>query len=164
METTGNPIKFKFIYPDSEPGGWGSIEDPSPYFHLSDPRRSLSEMLNPNEIVITNPSITIVFDYPLRGSFRFPFVSEGGFTRRKLAKVIAKQYARIYEEEQRTTDLPIETISEREHRLGTEESELKNRAGTDGTYGIWGHVLSDLVLHTVYFNPEENVYFLGIDS
>ena len=26
---------------------------------------------------------------------------------------------------------------------------LINRAPTNGTYGIWGHVLADLVLHTV---------------
>ena len=41
---------------------------------------------------------------------------------------------------------------------------LINRAATDGTYGIWGHDLGDLVLHTIYYAPTSGEICLGIDS
>ena len=41
---------------------------------------------------------------------------------------------------------------------------LYNRGRSSGTYGIWGHDLGDLVLHTVAFDAERNLYTLGIDS
>jgi hypothetical protein len=31
-------------------------------------------------------------------------------------------------------------------------------------YGIWGHGIEDLVLHTVEFDPKIGCYRLGIDS
>ena len=67
-------------------------------------------------------------------------------------------YENIYEEERRTSTLPEETMNERGGLP------LANRAPTNGTYGIWGHVLPDLLLHTVYYLPAKNEIHLGIDT
>lgn len=40
---------------------------------------------------------------------------------------------------------------------------MYNRIKTNGDYGIWGHVLGDLMLHTLYFE-EKNVITVGVDS
>lgn len=64
----------------------------------------------------------------------------------------------MYKEEKRTSNLPEETCAD---RFG---SSMINRAPTNGKYGIWGHSLGDLVLHTVHYDPTGKVIKLGIDS
>ena len=119
---------------------------------------------DPSEIVIEDDEITIIFDYPLKCEFPLNFRSAGGFSRRSLIEKIVNTYKTIYETEENTTTLPIETQAERAKRLGSGRCHLVNRANTDGTYGIWGHGLSDLFIEEITYIPKDCVVRLGIGS
>lgn len=142
-------------------------------------------MQNPDDVVIDKPSIRVVFNYPLAAEHVIelqPPFGAPNFTRVGLGKAISMQYQRIYEEEDKSTKLPVESVADRNERLIDEMPEntiaertakrrarqnawkLMNRARTDGKWGIWGHDLSDLDLHTVTYDSEKDLYFLGIDS
>lgn len=154
-------ISFRVIYPDSPKGEYGSAEDPSSYIHLEDPERSLSGLQNAEDIVAPT-DISIIVTYPLGTTgpsdiekklkgwiFNLHSSDSQGFTRRGIAKAVSEVYNRIYDEEEKPT---------------TTYEFLQNRVKTSGKYGIWGHYLSDLDLHTIIYMPEYNLYDLGTDS
>ncbi len=85
-------------------------------------------------------------------------------TRFVLVDIISKLYQRIYRQEKETATLPIESMAERYDRTGGGRPLMLNRAPTYGKYGIWGHELGDLVLRTVYYDSDKDLYTLGIDS
>jgi len=118
-------------------------EGPSPYVHLADPQKALKWMRNPNEVVSTETELTVILDYPLRGEFSFPIqsASPGGFTRKELAQKISDLYKKVYEEEEKTSKIPVTPMDQRKG--------LINRNETNGKYGIWGHDLDDLDLSTI---------------
>jgi len=136
-------------------------EGPSPYVNLADPQKDLKQMRGPEEVVFTGTELIVILDYPLRNESSFPISasSPSGFTRAELARKVADLYRRIYEEEAQTSKIPVTPV---EQRKG-----LINRNQTNGKYGIWGHDLSDLVLHTIEISrrPDGKVVAnLGIDS
>lgn len=95
-------------------------------------------------------TIKVRYTYPLGNPVTFEYHSdkEEGFTRVELARKICAGYAKIYEEEGEA-----ETIA----------PHLLNRAQSDGLYGIWGHDIENLMLHTVE-QVEGNLFELGVDS
>jgi hypothetical protein len=99
--------------------------------------------------------------YPLRNEFSFPISasSSKGFTRAELVRKIADLYKKVYEEEAQTSKIPVIPMEQRKH--------LINRNETNGKYGIWGHDLDDLVLHTFEISRTADGTVrahLGIDS
>lgn len=118
--------------------------------------------LDPNEILVDNEIIRIRFEYPFNNPQIIKFKSDKGyFTRSDIIKLVVKKYQKIYEEEEKSTALPIETVEERTKG----KSKLMNRATTNGKWGIWGHDIGDLMLHTLSVNDEDpTLYYLGIDS
>jgi hypothetical protein len=132
-----NSIGFQVVYPDAPEGEYGSIDEPSPYIHLGKRfQESMTGLQNPDEVVLNTGEITVKFSYPLRTSHNIQLKSShtDHFTRADLATAIAGKYKEIYREERRSV----------------------------GKWGIWGHCLDDLVLHTV--SLRNGVYMLGIDS
>jgi hypothetical protein len=158
------PVTFAVLCPDAPPGEYGSREDPSPYISLEDPEPDLALLLHADDRVINQGMVRVLYRYPLgtagpsaeeqaRGGWIFEAAApEGFFTRAALARAIAARYQAIYAEEEGNAppagDLPG----------------MLNRATTDGQYGIWGHRLGDLLLHTVGHSAEADLYTLGIDS
>lgn len=61
--------------------------------------------LKPNEVVISEANIKILFNYPLKNSVTFSFNSESGFTRKKLVDIIVKTYKQIYDENPEKYDI-----------------------------------------------------------
>lgn len=119
----------------------------------------LNNVKNVDEIVIAEPSITILFNYPLNNDYYFTFMTDGtlGFTRGYLLRCIVDKYIEIYQEEEDTlSQHPVIPVNQ---RVG-----LLNRNQTDGKYGIWGHDLNDLSLNYVYKYQEEIFWRLSIDS
>jgi hypothetical protein len=89
----------------------------------------------------------LVIDYPLETPFKTRFtVDTKGMTRRKLVGLIIKSYRKIYDDEDK--DVGGET--------GNIPGML-NRAPSQGRYGIWGHCLGDLMLHTAKLQKSGNV-------
>jgi len=54
------------------------------------------ELINPDEQVIPDKDITIVFSYPLWEETQMKFHQDGGFTRAQLYDRIVKGYEEIY--------------------------------------------------------------------
>lgn len=164
-------ITFKIVDPSVQSGEWCSSEDPSPYVGLTSTKlsESLKFLQNPDEVVINKNRIKVSFSYPLSDETIIYLVSpdnDDNFTRSGLCRAIAETYQRIYDEEEKTTTLLVETVGDRISREDPTDwrCKMSNRACTDGKWGIWGHSLSDLDLHTVEYKPEDDTYYLGIDS
>lgn len=121
------------------------------YICLKNPNNDIKNLRNHKEIVTPN-IIKVIYNYPLSRKFVFEHISKNknGFSKKELIKVISKQYNIIYKEEKNTSIIKPGYIS-------------YNRNITNGKYGIWGHDLEDLDLHTIY-KSYDNVYELGIDS
>ncbi|KAG5360931.1 hypothetical protein CJU89_4029 [Yarrowia sp. B02] len=119
----------------------------------------LDEVVLPSDMIKNSDEhkfITLWLDYPLDDEYSFKIYPEDvskGYTRGHLLKEIKRTYDKLYAEEEETSTLPVENIPG-----------MLNRAATDGNYGVWGHALDDLVLHTISYNPEKNEIWLGIDS
>lgn len=115
-----------------------------------------------SDIVVASTEATLRITYPIADAHYTQLTSDGpdGFTRLELVRKIGAVYQRIYDEEESTTTLPVESVAE---RMGG-SSLLSNRAETNGIHGIYGHHLADLALHTVFFEPERRLITLAIDS
>ncbi len=140
---------------DAEPGDSCSPEDPSPYVHLAAPEEDVANMVDAEQVVIPRASIRVAVDYPLREEHVFTLNSNdsAGFRRGELALKIAQLYQRIYAEEERSSAEPAGLVPG-----------LLNRTRTEGTYGIWGHDISDLDLVGVVHKPLRDVWVLEVDS
>lgn len=139
----------------------------SPYIELGSRfQKSYDRCLDLDEIVLPssaitkdtddNKCVTLWLDYPLDDEYSFKIYPEDvnkGFTRGHLIREIKRTYDKLYAEEEETSSLPVENIPG-----------MLNRATTDGNYGVWGHALDDLVLHTISYDLDENEIWLGIDS
>ena len=99
-----------------------------------------------DEIIINDNSIIIQIDYPLTHPASFTHISETDyFTRKQLIELIASDYKNIYETEEKTTKI----------KVGTVNPYMMNRNKTDGAFGIFGHDIGDLILHTAYVKNVE---------
>ncbi len=130
---------------------WGRFEDepdgsPVHRFNLSDhgnllpgcPVRKVIASQS-HELVIRQPSIRLLIDYPLQNPVTrlLNADTEAGFTRGGLIRAIRAAYEAIYAEEEVAVGDP---------GRGTV---LYNRLESNGPYGIWGHYLHDLVVHGI---------------
>ena len=108
--------------------------------------------LDPKEEILPVGKYTLKIDYPLST----PFIEERELTkpmtREEVVMWIVDRYHFIYDVENETSKVKAGNI------VG-----MYNRNNTDGSYGIWGHDLGDLALHTIYVD-KNNVVTLGVDS
>jgi hypothetical protein len=110
--------------------------------------------LDGNEVVLEGEKDYVLkIDYPLS----VPYIQTGrtpscGVTRRELIGIIVDAYRAVYAMEDKTSGVPAD------HMHG-----MYNRNTTDGTYGIWGHDIGDLDLHSAYIS-KGGVITLGVDS
>lgn len=115
-------------------------------------------LVNKDEVVISEKEATIIIDYPLTNAYTFNLRSEKGFTRERLFKEISENYFKLYEEEEKSASVKTQPMEERE---------MYNRNETNGKYGIWGHDIADLILTDiqVFKNKDGKIILsLGIDS
>jgi hypothetical protein len=150
---------IKFVVRDPDPV-WADY-GPSPYVSMENPGKAIKYMDKPDEIVVSSNELHVVIDYPVTGEWEFKITSGGskGFTRAELAREISRVYHALYVEEERTTKIKVIPPKERK--------KLYNRNQTDGKFGIWGHDIGDLELHTVELHKgaDGKLYaILGIDS
>lgn len=127
-------------------------ENTSPYIQISDYGSDIAAQRNPNEIVLPMKKIRVKYNYPLSRTVIFEFTADGDcFTRAELIRNICEGYVKIYKEEDDAG------------HPGTVSKQCLNRAQSHGPYGIWGHDISDLVLHRVS-QLEGNLFLLHVDS
>jgi len=110
-------------------------------------------------LVTSNDVIEIRFVYPFSKPIYTEFRNKKkgrGFTRDRIIKLIVLSYLRFYKQEKNTSTLLIIPRAKRSQSL--------NRAETDGTYGIFGHDMEDLVLEALYFDETSHVVSMFIGS
>jgi hypothetical protein len=130
-------------------------------FDLAHPERDFAALHGGEEVVLAEPRVVLVVDYPLDEPFDFPIdaPSARGFTRADLVRVVTQVYAFIYAEEERTSAVKTLPLDAR--------GRVINRNQTHGEFGVCCHDLDDLVLHTLTIqkDAEGATYVdLGIDS
>jgi hypothetical protein len=112
--------------------------------------------LDQNEIVIPFQTITIVYDYPFKDIFphEHKTTNRNGFTRKEISEQIMARYAQMYQEEDQDVGHPTGNISD----------VMMNRKRSEGRYGIWGHHIGDLQLHSLQRSLKGSEYYIGVDS
>lgn len=126
----------------------------------------ITQVKNRDEIILQKNMVNVIIDYPLNDQYTFEITPSNGktyFTREDLIRKIAELYQTIYKEENESSTLPEESMRERAKKEG-EICSLLNRAHTNGKYGIYGHVLGDLVIEGIEYIPSKNVIELAIGS
>ncbi len=123
-------------------------------------------MLDKDKILMRGNKITIAASYPLNDKYIFDIIIDKrfNFTRFVLAKVISKLYQLIYREEKETDMLPIESMTERYGRICCRRPKMVNGHPSCEKYDIWDHDLGDLVLNTVYYDSDRDLYTLVLSS
>lgn len=129
------------------------------YIDIKNFEESLADLKNSSETVIDNKNIQVYIDYPVSNPKIVNIAAPNGnnFTKIDLIRSICEFYHKMYQEERDTSTLKEEKACERNPNC-----RLMNRAYTDGIWGIWGHDIDDLMLHTI--SKDKDVWFLGIDS
>jgi hypothetical protein len=109
--------------------------------------------LDPAEIILhPNTKYKLTISYPLSSDFILKItLTDKGISREDFIDLVIFCYKQIYKDEDDTSEI------EASHIPGT-----FNRTITSGDYGIWGHDLSDLALHTLHIDGSD--LSLGIDS
>ncbi|TCD04436.1 hypothetical protein EZ449_17525 [Pedobacter frigidisoli] len=95
-----------------------------PWINIANANEEILNLIDKDEIVISENEITIVIDYPLTNPASLSLISETGFSREKLLIEIRTKYIEIFEEEEKAIAIN----------------------DGKGKYGIWGHSLYDLDL------------------
>ena len=111
-----------------------------------------NNIIDPDDILISDESIKINFTYPLSLKVEFTFNNKGGFTRIDLFRCIYEGYKKIYEEEAATVGDP------------GRYKRLMNRRPSNGPYGIWGHYMEELIIERINYDPSTNTLNMLIGS
>lgn len=130
-----------------------------PWASLETPVTDIPNLIDKDEVIISQPLIKIIIDYPLKNQYEFTLTSDKGFTRTQLLSEISKHYYKIFEEEEASAT--IKTIPP------DKRTTMANRNETNGKYGIWGHDIADLVLSSISVyktSKGEIVLSLNIES
>jgi Tfp pilus assembly protein PilF len=108
---------------------------------IDHPEDEIKDLLYKNEVPMVLyevRNICILYDYPLNNSCTICTHFNHSITRKDLAELISRNYHFIYQEEENTA--PVKPVPPSKRILRHKRNE------TNGTYGIWGHDLSDLKL------------------
>jgi hypothetical protein len=130
-----------------------------PWASLENPENDIPNLIDKDEVVIKQPSVKIIIDYPLTNQYEFTLTSDKGFTRAQLLLEISKHYYKVFDEEEESATIKTIPFDKR--------TTIANRNETNGKYGIWGHDIADLVLSgiSVYRATNgETVLSLNIES
>jgi hypothetical protein len=112
-----------------------------PWASIESPENDIPNLIDKDQVVITQASIKVIIDYPLTTQYEFALTSDKGFTRAQLLSEISRHYYKIFDEEEDSAT--IKTIPP------DKRTTMYNRNETNGKYGIWGHDIEDLVLSSI---------------
>lgn len=116
-----------------------------------------SKVFIPASIISTKGLPCIIVDYPVNDDFYFDMHSPQdtlvGVTVGELIDRVIEIYDEIYTTEEATSTIEPGVVPG-----------MLNRNRTNGKYGVWGHVLSDLFFASADYDAAENRIDLGIDS
>lgn len=102
------------------------------------------------------PVSKIIIGYPL--SNKAEITVSGVKTMNDLLSDIVKGYQEVYRMEEDSTEKEASRMCDE-----IPGCSLINRGRTNGMFGIWGHFIDDLAIHTVYLHKNGYVT-IGVDS
>ena len=147
------PAQWKKPSDSIWPGWWDKKPDgTNDWYTQKDYDRQQKEIVDSpsDEVLDIKPGEYILrLDYPCDGYDTKVIVPEKGITRQELMDSAADAYHCMYQ-------YVNEGIYAKEEMKEDDESFNK--------YGIWGHSMSDLTIHTFYVDEEKLVITLGVDS
>ncbi len=116
----------------------------------------IERMHDPDEIVLPAGEYILNIDYPVAKPAEIPLSPSDprGYSRAAIAREVAKVYAAVYEEEERTSSVKVIPPEAR--------GQTYNRNETDGKYGIWGHDIEDLALVKVRLEEAAGMRYLRL--
>jgi hypothetical protein len=127
------------------------------YYEKGDELKNVDE----KDVVLQRGTYDLVITYPLTTPFHKLFtVDAKGMTRRKLVNLIVKCYKKIYHDEDKAVGGETDNIPGMLNRQTIPG--MLNRQTSEGPYGIWGHCLGDLMLHTA--RVDRMTITIGCDS
>jgi hypothetical protein len=132
--------------------GWIPGDKLYPTWMDEDNEEYAETSMNPEEDILPAGKYTLKITYPLSNPYIQMIDSEVPIKRKSLVELIAVAYRYIYIVEKQSSEVAPALIPG-----------MLNRIQTNGTFGIWGHSLGDLMLHTVYVD-EDNVITVECDS
>jgi len=137
-----------------ESKGWDDEDNVCTSISVGSPDETIAGLRNGDEIVLRHKHITVNYTYPLSKPVDLEFEADSpdGFTRADLFRKICQGYRQIYNEEHAVVGDPGNIPG------------MLNRAVSHGPYGVWGHDIGDLALHTVYPDSSGQYCRLGVDS
>lgn len=98
----------------------------------------------------------IIITYPLSQNAEINI--SGVETLNDLLKDVVESYQKIYQMENESSPKKAMIMCEE-----FPECSLINRNRTDGMFGIWGHTIEDLAIHTIYIYKDGSIK-VGVDS
>jgi len=144
-------------YKDGQCEKLGQQEDTN--IHIESFDVACSDMYLGEKVIITEPTLTIVLDYPLNRPYRHEVTRNTGHSINSLLHDIQVAYKHVYETEASTTAEPELTAEQR-----MAQGSLINRNRTNGTYGIWGHDMGDLYVESIEYDTEKKEILLCMGS
>ena len=121
---------------------------------MDDPKEVVyaEKLMDPEQEVLPAGKYTLKITYPLTNPYIQEIDAEVPIKRKSLVELIVVAYRYIYLVEKESSAVAPALIPG-----------MLNRIQTNGDYGIWGHSLGDLMLHTAYVD-EHNEITVGCDS
>lgn len=130
-----------------------------PWISIEERVNEKDRLINGDEIVLKTRTAEALIDYPLDNPTSLKLISDSAsFSRWQIIDEIGKKYEEIYLEEEATAETKTLPMNERR---------IMNRNQTNGTYGIWGHDLSDLAISLIEVRKDVNGVinlWLGMES
>ena len=151
----GTLIKYLYFRRETTPEekeDFDEYDDPDVPMFVDYTEEEMALLIDGDEVILDYPEYKLLIDYPLKNPDTITFTPTRPVTRKTFLEELRKEYLRIYEEE---------------GPAGPYVGNSLNRPKTNGKYGIWGHVIGDLVMAraSVYRTPEEKILVaLDIDS
>jgi hypothetical protein len=131
------------------------LDDPDDKSDCDDDSELPAAKIDFDEVVIDESSIKINYSYPFKNLRTATYECRTGFTRNLLIKIICAKYHAIYNEELQLNKILVEEMKAKGLNAGYKH-------GTLGEWGIYGHSIGQLVLHSMQL--KNGVWELGIDS
>lgn len=124
--------------------------------------KSLKGLKQSNDIIIKEQEVKVCINYPLTNAYTFNLKADKkeGITYKSLATAIVTHYHIVYNKENKESKKKEQSILE---ETGG-KIPMFNRCTTDGPYGIWGHIIDDLTLTGINYDPFGKIVYPEIES
>ena len=117
-------------------------------YDSNDWEKSTDNILDKDNIVITDSNISITYDYPLSNPLTMNYKSKDGFTLKNIVDIIVTEYIKIYDTDEKTS---------------TTCNRYTPPYKSDGIYGIFRLHLCDLIIKKLKYDSINKKVLIFMD-